>query len=122
MFIGIDTVTVARIARLVTHNKRQLRRIFTEHELSVCQRNGIYCPFRLATRFAAKEAAFKALSQYTNPPALLTMFRHTWVEGNAPPRLHVALYPELHTSVSLTHTQTQASAIVLISQSSCHNL
>ncbi len=58
---GIDLVEVARIARLVDeHGQRFLRRTFTDQELAEClpDRRAVS---RLASRFAAKEAAMKAL-------------------------------------------------------------
>ena len=56
--VGIDTVEVAAIeAALAAHGERYLRRVYTSREVADC--NGD--PERLAARFAAKEATFKAL-------------------------------------------------------------
>ncbi len=58
---GIDLVPVARVAKLIDeHGERFLRRTFTDTELGEClgHRRAVE---RLASRFAAKEAAMKAL-------------------------------------------------------------
>lgn len=64
MFIvahGIDIVLVSRIARLVDeHGQRFLERVYTDDELSECLGDRRVMA-RLASRFAAKEAAMKAL-------------------------------------------------------------
>ncbi|MGQ9596514.1 MAG: holo-ACP synthase [Thermoproteota archaeon] len=59
--IGVDVVSISRIKRAVEKGgKRFLRRVFSERELEYCFRSG-YSYERLAARFAAKEAVFKAL-------------------------------------------------------------
>lgn len=58
---GIDIVEVARVAALIERfGERFLRRIFTAAEVRYCQdkKNSVE---RFAARFAAKEAALKAL-------------------------------------------------------------
>ncbi|MCA9287967.1 MAG: holo-ACP synthase [Phycisphaerales bacterium] len=58
---GIDIVPVDRIERLLDqHGPRFLDRCFTPHEREVCLGHARAAE-RLAARFAAKEAAFKAL-------------------------------------------------------------
>jgi holo-[acyl-carrier protein] synthase len=58
--VGIDLVEVERFARVVRDKPRLLDRMFTANELATClaSRNA---NDRLAGRFAAKEATFKAL-------------------------------------------------------------
>lgn len=60
--IGVDIIEVARIADAVTrHGKRFLARVFTTGELAGCGEGEPSRSQRLAARFAAKEAALKAL-------------------------------------------------------------
>ena len=55
---GIDLIEVQRIEAVIArYGERFLKRIFTEHELTYCRGQ----PHQLAARFAAKEAASKAL-------------------------------------------------------------
>ena len=53
--IGVDVVDVTRFSSRLKQWPRLRRVLFTDRELAVTQ------PERLAARFAAKEAAFKAL-------------------------------------------------------------
>lgn len=56
--VGVDLIEVDRVARAVErHGERFLERCFTEAELAYCGRRAP----ELAARFAAKEAAAKAL-------------------------------------------------------------
>ncbi len=112
--LGIDLIEVGRLERALERRPRLAERLFTEAELSSARPR--FRPGRhLAARFAAKEAAIKALGVAL--PA-----REIEVEGGVrePPRLRLhgdaaALAErrglELH--VSLTHSQDMAAAVVL---------
>jgi len=59
--IGVDIVGVARIVGAIErHGHRFVRRVFTPAEAAYCRRC-VHPGERFATRFAAKEAAMKAL-------------------------------------------------------------
>ena len=59
--IGVDVVKVERLVEsLGRFGERMERRLFTEAELEYCRRHKNPHP-HLAARFAAKEAAFKAI-------------------------------------------------------------
>lgn len=59
--IGYDMVQVHRIESILSRwGDRFKERVFTPHELAYCESKKNKCQ-RLATRFAAKEAVFKAL-------------------------------------------------------------
>ena len=59
--IGIDVVAVERIMRSIERfGERFERRLFTDAELAYCRSHRDPLP-HLAARFAAKEAAFKAI-------------------------------------------------------------
>lgn len=60
--IGIDLADIGRIARLLArHPERARARLFTAAECAYCDRRGAPAQ-HFAARFAAKEAAYKALS------------------------------------------------------------
>lgn len=60
--VGIDTVAVASVRdALEAHGDRYLQRVYTAREVADCAGSDGPDPERLAARFAAKEAAFKAL-------------------------------------------------------------
>ena len=59
--IGVDVVKVERLVEsLERFGERMEKRLFTEGELEYCRRHKDPLP-HLAARFAAKEAAFKAI-------------------------------------------------------------
>ena len=59
--IGVDLVETARIAEsLERHGERFIRRLYTPGEIAYCEKFKNRAE-RYAARFAAKEAAFKAL-------------------------------------------------------------
>jgi len=59
---GVDLIDVARIERmLIEHGDRFREKVFTETERAYAEAGGRRRGERYAARFAAKEAAFKAL-------------------------------------------------------------
>ena len=115
LVVGVDLVEVRRInVALERHPERFLSRHFTVDECQECGRD----PRRLAARWAAKEAAAKALGTGIGPigwheleircdslgaPGLL-------VYGAAAE--HAALKGISNWSVSLSHTEEHAVAVV----------
>lgn len=60
--VGIDMICVDEVRdSLADHGQRYLNRVFSAREVSDCTAGASVSPSRLAGRFAAKEAAFKAL-------------------------------------------------------------
>ena len=60
--IGVDIAEIDRFKPWCSYSNEQLSRVFSPKELEQCKRNGKLAADRLASRFAAKEAFFKALS------------------------------------------------------------
>ncbi len=61
--VGIDLVCVESVRESITaHGSRYLARVYTAGEIDDCRTAAGIDPERLAARFAAKEAAFKALA------------------------------------------------------------
>ena len=59
--IGIDIIEVARIREVLLRTPRFAERVFTPSERSYCDSRGVVAAQHYAARFAAKEAALKAL-------------------------------------------------------------
>jgi holo-[acyl-carrier protein] synthase len=78
--VGIDVVEVARLGRALARTPRLAHRLFTDGERA-CGRTE-----QLAARFAAKEAAAKALGA---PGGLRWQDAEVVVEPGGRPRLHV---------------------------------
>jgi holo-[acyl-carrier protein] synthase len=112
--IGIDVLEIERLERALDRRERLAARLFTDAELAAAhsrRRPGRH----LAARFAAKEAAIKALGVGVPP-------RQIEVEGggNEPPRLRLhgraaaaARDQDVNLHVSLTHSREMAAAVVL---------
>ncbi len=83
--VGTDLVRVERFVRIAQYERIQLLRMFTPYELDYAIHEGVFSSAKLALRFAAKEAFFKALSAVSlrsnNPqPKLMTVLRNVGVE------------------------------------------
>ncbi|HEY8391521.1 MAG TPA: holo-ACP synthase [Capillibacterium sp.] len=115
--VGIDLVEIARIDRLMQKRKAAVeKRLFTPDELASCSR----AVHRLAGRFAAKEAFFKALGTGVR--------RYKWLEVEvrndslgAPhfrfsPRLqsYLAENGVTRTHLTITHGKEYAVAQVIL--------
>ena len=112
--IGIDLLEVDRLERALARRPRLAERLFTDDELAYAasrRRPAVH----LAARFAAKEAAQKALGVDGIAP------RDIEVEGGGrmPPRLRLhgaaakaAAELGVTLDLSLTHTQGHAAAVV----------
>ena len=59
--IGIDIIEVARIREVLLRTPRFAERVFTQAERAYCDTRGAVAAQHYAARFAAKEAALKAL-------------------------------------------------------------
>jgi holo-[acyl-carrier protein] synthase len=112
---GIDLVEIERLERALERRPRLAGRLFREGELAYANRRAR--PGRhLAARFAAKEAAIKALAAAGGIAP-----RDIEVVGSKPPelRLHgraaeLAAAAGLELRVSLTHSKENAAAVVLV--------
>jgi holo-[acyl-carrier protein] synthase len=59
--VGIDMIEVSRIRETLARTPRFVQRVFTEKERAYCNSKGAAAAQHYAARFAAKEAALKAL-------------------------------------------------------------
>lgn len=119
--VGTDIVDVARIrAAVERHGERFLNRVYTEGELAYCRKHRDPHPM-LAARFAAKEAASKALGTGLAQGFGWKTFSITHDEHGAP----VAVLDETGRAlaaargatgflVSLSHTAALGHAVVLL--------
>src|SRR5437870_5037197 len=78
--IGIDSVEIDRLKKWYYYPQTKLERIFTKHELAYCLENEIKSAERFAVRFAAKEAFFKAFSEFLKELSFLAVARHVSIE------------------------------------------
>jgi holo-[acyl-carrier protein] synthase len=118
--IGIDVIENARIRdSLERFGERFLSRIYTEAEKEYCNKSA-YPEIHFAARFAAKEAAFKALGTGWSGGV---KWKDIEVERlpSGKPELHLhgealAIATEMHAlrfHVSLTHDRSISCAVVI---------
>ncbi|HKR30604.1 MAG TPA: holo-ACP synthase [Terriglobales bacterium] len=117
---GVDICEVPRIAASIARfGDRFLQKVFTPGEIRYCQskRNSVE---RFAARFAAKEAAMKALGTGASRGVTWTSIEIGHAPGGRPIlKLHgrtaqVAEQLGVHRiSLSVTHTESSAMAMVI---------
>jgi len=117
---GVDICEVARIAESIARfGDRFLQRVFTEGEIRYCKskRNSTE---RFAARFAAKEAAMKALGTGASRGVTWTSIEVAHALGGRPvlrlSGMTSAIADKLgvkRTSLSVTHTESTAMAVVI---------
>jgi holo-[acyl-carrier protein] synthase len=114
--IGVDIIEIARIEKAIARwGERFLKRVYTEREVELCQNRVA----SLASRFAAKEAATKALGismrgmswqeveTLANPSGQPVVYLH----GKAQSRAEEIGLKEL--AISLSHSKEYAIASVV---------
>jgi holo-[acyl-carrier protein] synthase len=118
--LGVDIAEVARVkAAIERHGKTFLLRVYTAREIEYCE--GFRNKFeRYAGRFAAKEAAMKALGTGWSRGVRWVDVEVVRERGGRPT---IALLGEAgkiaerlgvrHIALSITHTETQALAQVI---------
>ena len=112
--IGLDLIEISRVELALARRPRLAARLFRPGELAYAE--GLSRPGRhLAARFAAKEAAIKALGGGCSP-------RDVEVVGAQPPELRLhgrarqrADARGVDLAVTLTHSRGLAAAVVLAS-------
>lgn len=128
--IGIDSVDISRFDEYHTHDHTFLEKLFSPQEIAYCLSQPKPAQ-HFASRFAAREAFFKAhqamlftLGQQ-HPATLLTVVKHLQITHNERglPLLDIDWHallsegvsaPKAH--ISLTHTSKVATAFVILEQ------
>jgi holo-[acyl-carrier protein] synthase len=118
--IGIDIIETDRFQRWHSYSFMQLKKIYSDDEISYCLSAQRKSAERFAVRFAAKEAFFKALSSATptTRPLLTVCKAVSIVPNDERPQLSVdwsalRLDP-MRVHFSLSHNRTTAVAMVTL--------
>lgn len=121
--IGVDIVDIHRLTTALAqpHGERLRRRVFTEQEIAYCEK-AAHKSERYASRFAAKEAARKAIGAATPVTALGWHEVELIATGEGAPTLAfhgraAQLVEQLKITgahVSLSHANEQAIAFVVL--------
>lgn len=112
---GTDIIEIDRIEKNIKiHKDKFLKRIFTENEIKYCESKKSQKYQSYAVRFAAKEAAYKALSNYIS-------FKYSWRDfeivndntGKPIMKLKFEIKELENLEVSLSHCKEYAIANVV---------
>lgn len=125
--IGIDSVEIDRFSDFTCKTRAQLKHLFSDAEIAYCLSNQSKITERFAVRFAAKEAFYKAIHQLlpNKKLPLFTVCTHVEViaASNGAPQLnvnwnyfreHIQLPATITAHISITHTKTTATTIIII--------
>ncbi len=126
--VGMDLVQVSRVGEsLERFGARFLRRLFTDAEIEYATAVSALAPERLAARFAAKEAAIKALGLTGRGVS----FRHIEVRRAPSGQCELILHGDVDAyaraagvadlAVSLSHEGDLAAAVVVTSMQASHS-
>jgi holo-[acyl-carrier protein] synthase len=118
--LGLDATEIARVAELIErYGDRFLTRVFTEGEIAYCRRKRDPTP-SFAARFAAKEAAMKALGTGYSHGVFWTGIEVVRRHGPPQLRFHHGASARLaalggnRSLLTLTHSQDLAIAHVIL--------
>lgn len=117
--VGVDCEEISRFRRLPYHERKNFyKRIFTPREIGYCTSYRDPYP-RFATRFAAKEAAVKALVGIAKPFYSDIEIR---INRNGQPEIYIDTkrfkkIKRFTMSLSLTHSNSHAIAFAVIGNS-----
>ncbi|HEV2802330.1 MAG TPA: holo-ACP synthase [Pyrinomonadaceae bacterium] len=125
--IGIDIIEVARVRQVLERTPRFVARVFTDAERRYCESRGVASAQHFAARFAAKEAALKALGTGWSGGLAWHDVEVVPAESGAPAIVFHKLARELFertganaAHLSLSHTSEHAIAQVILERRDAH--
>lgn len=116
--VGIDVIEIERIKKVLEkRNDEQIKKIFTDKEITYCKKYKDSIP-HFAARFAAKEAFYKALSKgiihFSEIEILNYENGKPYIELHGKTKILFEEIGSPNIFVSLSHSDTIATAIVII--------
>jgi holo-[acyl-carrier protein] synthase len=119
--IGIDIIEVRRVREVLERTPRFCERVFTQKERDYCDSRGAVAAQHYAARFAAKEAALKALHTGWSGGVSWQDVEVSPLESGAPTLLFHGRVRELYEEcgataahLSISHTTEHAIAQVVL--------
>lgn len=115
--VGTDIIEVERVKYSIENfGDKFLNRIFTKNEIEYCNKNSDTKYQSLAARFAAKEAVYKAISEYVDGSLI---WKNIEVKNTKSGRPIVILHGDENTKISnidisLSHIKNAAIATVVV--------
>ncbi len=119
--IGIDIIEVSRVREVLLRTPRFIERVYTERERAYCESRGAVSAQHYAARFAAKEAALKALGTGWSGGIAWQDIEISALDGGAPILIFSGRVLELYEQsgaaaahLSMSHTSEHAIAQVIL--------
>jgi holo-[acyl-carrier protein] synthase len=119
--IGIDIIEVHRVREVMARTPRFIERVYTTSERAYCDSRGVVAAQHYAARFAAKEAALKALQTGWTGGIAWQDIEVAAKESGAPILLFHGRVRELYEAsnasaahLSISHTTEHAIAQVIL--------
>jgi holo-[acyl-carrier protein] synthase len=119
--IGIDIIEVRRVREVLERTPRFCERVFTQRERDYCDSRGAVAAQHYAARFAAKEAALKALRTGWSGGVAWQDVEVSPLESGAPTLLFHGRVREIYEEsgaraahLSISHTTEHAIAQVVL--------
>jgi holo-[acyl-carrier protein] synthase len=119
--IGIDIIEVRRVREVLSRTPRFIERVYTESERAYCDSRGAVAAMHYAARFAAKEAALKALQTGWTGGIAWQDIEVASRDSGAPVLLFHGVVRELYEQsgaraahLSISHTSEHAIAQVIL--------
>lgn len=113
--VGTDIIEINRIKKSIERQKNKfLEKVYTDNEIKYCYSHGNNMYQHFAARFAAKEAAFKAISKIKNESTVDWKNFEVLNDKDGRPILDVKKYEFNDIDISLSHCKEYAIAIVTI--------
>lgn len=119
--IGIDIIEVSRVREVLLRTPRFIERVYTARERAYCESRGAVAAQHYAARFAAKEAALKALGTGWSGGIAWQDIEISALDGGAPVLIFSGRVRELYEKsgaiavhLSMSHTSEHAIAEVIL--------
>jgi len=111
---GTDIIEINRVKEAIERTEGFKTRVFSEKEIEYCESKKVQKYQHYAARFAAKEAAFKALSKVINIPNVIWKDIEVVKLESGRPELKIKGIDLENIDLSLSHCKEYAVANVVI--------
>ncbi|MCL4360834.1 holo-ACP synthase [Candidatus Dependentiae bacterium] len=116
--IGIDAIEIERFKNWHLYSIKTLSKIFTKSEIEYCLSVKNLSAQRFASRFAAKEAAYKATSDLLTKTSFIQFCKFVEVQNCPSGRPGIvfkqSVLENIKIHLSITHTRSTSMAFVLL--------
>ena len=113
ILVGTDIIEVDRIKSAINNNKDFLKKIYTEKEIEYCESKKTQKYQSYAARFAAKEAIYKALSDYIEDFKWTDFEVIKGKKGKPAVKLNININKLDQIEISMSHCKEYATAYVV---------